>query len=342
MIVTVNLRFVTKLSVLLLILLPVAAVSAAEYTVRPFLIDKVGQPRDVITENALLTNNSAYRKYVVYATVNEISIDTTGEIKEFVSPVMTDRSSTVTSWIEVTRGRIEIPPGEQKEVPITLRVNPYAEPGEYHAFVGFVPAPNRPAAEALAMAGEADGVIVKLTIADKRTDSMKISGFLIDRFVTNEDSRRIDVEIQNVGDVASAPKGEIIFYDSRGVEIDSTPFNEEGIAVPPGKTITLQSIVPLKDDIGRFKANLSLRYGENQQASLYDTSYFYLLPSHLLLLLFGAILIGAIVITLLFRRAFMATQGEDETGDDVMLYVRDGHDPNPQDHDIDLKNTTSE
>ncbi|NCN11815.1 hypothetical protein GW937_00660 [Candidatus Kaiserbacteria bacterium] len=317
-------------------------VMAAEYTVRPFLIDHVAEPRETITEMVMLTNDSPYRKYVVYATVNEISVDTEGEIKEFVSPVMTDRTNTVTSWIEVTRGRIEIPPGEKKEVPLILRINPYATPGVYHAFVGFVPAPDRPTAEAIALRGEADGVIVKITVLDKRNDSMKLSGFLIDRFITGDTHKEIEVIINNTGDIPSAPQGEIIFYNSQGVEISSAPFNAEGTTISPGETVTLTSLVPLEKGIGRFKANLALQYGEDQQASLHDTTFFYLVPLHYLLLLFGVIVSIVIAITLLFRKTLLSARSGEYDDDTIALYVRNGHDSNPKDHDIDLKNTNKE
>ena len=212
-----DMNILARIWLLSILLVPATFASASEFTVRPFLVDRVVEPRDIVTDTVLLTNDNQSRKYVVYATVNEISVDTAGEIKEFVSPVMTDRTNTVTSWIEVTRGRIEIPPGEKKEVPLTLHINPFAEPGVYHVFVGFVPAPNRPTAEAVALKGEADGVLVKITVADKREDSMKITSFLIDRFVTGEENREVDVVVENKGDIASAPKGEVVFYNSRGV-----------------------------------------------------------------------------------------------------------------------------
>lgn len=338
---SIKINKVIKFLVLSLMLFSAGFASASELTVRPFLVDHVLRPRDVTTDTVVLTNDSTYRKYLVYATVNEISVDPDGEIKEFVSPVMTDRTNTITSWIEVTRGRIEVPPGERVEVPLIVRVNPFAQPGVYHAFVGFVPTSNSPKAQEIAMNGDADGVIVKVTIADDREDNMKISGFIIDRFITGED-RDIDVVIENTGDISSAPKGEVVFYDSRGIEVTAVDINTEGVEIPPGETVTLKGSVPIEDTLGRFKANISLHYGENQRAALYDTTFFYMMPLHLLLVMFGVILVGAIVVVLLFRKTFLTTQYESEDGDDVMLYVRDGHDPNPQDHDIDLKNPTKE
>lgn len=313
-------------------------VLAGEFTIRPFLIDKTVVPRDVVTETIKLTNDATHRKYVIFATVNEITVDTEGLIKEFVTPVMTDRTVTPTSWVEVKRGRIEIPPGEEREVPLTLRIHPDAEPGEYHLFVGFVPARNRPIAEDIAMAGEADGVVMKITVADQRQETMRISRFLIDRFITTDDKRQIDVEIQNLGDISSAPMGEIIFYDNRGVEVMAVPFNESAEAIAPGEKKVLSGTVPLEADLGRYKANLALQYGEKQRAALYDTTSFYMIPLPILIGILLTIIIISTLIAVLFRRAFAQSGFHDEP-DEVTMFVRDGHDGTPQDHDIDLKKT---
>jgi hypothetical protein len=331
--------FITTFFFLLLVFVAPAYVHASEITIRPFLIDETLAPRDSVQKLVTLTNDYQTRKAVVYATVNEITVDNTGEIKDFISPAMSDRTTAVTSWIEVSRGRVEIPAGETREIPMLIKVHPFAEPGEYHVFVGFVETSNRPKAEAIARAGDADGVIVKVTVADERVDGLRISSFIIDRFVTGDNRKSIEVEVENTGDIASAPTGEIIFYDSRGVERTSVPVNTEGIVIAPGEIVTLQSTIPMEDELGRYKANVSLRYGENQTATLFDTTLFYLMPFHMLMLLFAALLIVAIFVALLMRR-ILVDKNQDNNGDyeEVTMYVRDGHEPNPHDHDIDLKN----
>ena len=308
---------------------------ASEVSVRPFLIDETLEPRESVERVVTIKNDYPHRKAILFATVNEITIDAAGEIREFISPVMTDRTNTITSWIEVGRGRIEIMPDETAEVPLTLRVHPFAEPGEYHAFIGFVEAPNRPAAEAAALRGDAKGVVLKITITDLREENLKISSFGIDRFVTGDDNRVIDIVIENTGDFANVPTGEIIFYDSRGIEINSVPVNTEQTTVEPGETATLQANVPFGDKLGRFKANMTLDYGQSQRASLYDSTTFYMMPLQWILVIFAITLLGAIFVALLFRRVFLPE--EDDGCADVAMYVRDGHDPEPKDHDIDLK-----
>lgn len=308
---------------------------AAEYSVRPFLFDISAAPRDVVTETVRLKNESTYRKYVVYATVNEITVDTNGEIHQFVEPVMTDRTNTVTSWIEVKRGRIEIPMEEEMEVPVTFRINPFAEPGEYHAFIGFVPAANRPTAEKIAMDGQADGVVVKITIDDQRKDSMRISSFSISRFVTGADDKEVEIEIENLGDITSAPVGEIVFYDSRGVELSATPVNTSAVSIEPGEKQTVTAIIPDINGLGRYKANLSLRYGENQKAALYDTTFFYMMPLHLLIGVLTVVILLSLFMTYLFKRTFLDGNFNEEI-EEVTMFVKEGHEPKPMDHDIDL------
>ena len=333
-------RFILLAFILLgQLFLSAETVLATGIDVRPFLIDVELLPRESRSQVITLQNNYPTRKAVLYATVNEISIDAIGEIKEFVTPVMTDRTNTVTSWIEITRGRLEVMPGESLEVPLNIRVHPYAEPGEYHVFIGLVEASKRHVAEAVARAGDANGVIVKIVIADERKDSMRISRFLIDRFVVGEDSKAISIEVENMGDLPSAPSGEIIFYDSRGVEVENVVLQSTK-QIEPGEINTIDAVVPLASTLGRYKANVSLSYGDNQSASLYDTTYFYMMPWNILFMVIGAITVVSLLITLLLRRALSARH-EDEDGDEVVMYVKDGHDPQPKDHDIDLKKNSS-
>lgn len=311
------------------------SVRASEISISPIFIEETLSSREDAKNLVTLKNSYTTRKAVIYATVNEIDVDAGDEIKEFISPIMSDRTNTVTSWIEVTRARIEIPPGESREVPINIRLHPQAKPGVYYVFIGFVEASNKPAAQAIATAGDANGVIIKVTVEDEREDSMKIKSFIINRFVTSDDTKEINVEIENLGDLSSAPSGEIIFYDSRGIEVTSIPVS--GDEIKPGEKGILKATVPISDNLGRYKANLSLKYGENQTASLFDTNFFYLIPINTIVILFVIILLLCIVSVLLLRKAF-AVDEVDDTFDEVAMYIKQGHEPNPKDHDIHLKN----
>jgi len=294
-------------------------------------------PRESVTETIVVESTYEARRAVLFATVNEITVGTNGEVREFISPVMTDRTNTVTSWIEIDRGRIEIDPGQAVEIPLSISTHPFAEPGEYHVFIGFVESKRRMDAEAVALAGDANGVIVKVTIGDERQDVLRVVSMVVDRIVSRPDERVVDITIENSGDLLSAPTGELIFYDGRGREVVSVPVNQASEAIAPNTQKTFSVAIPLEQELGQFKANLNLKYGNNQRASLYDTTSFFMLPLHYLLLLLG-FFVTLIGLLLLFSRRTQPTDyGGHESGDEVSMYVRDGHVAKPQDHDIDLK-----
>lgn len=164
---------------------------------------------------------------------------------------------------------------------------------------------------------------------------MRITSTQVERIVSREGERKVDITIENSGDIESAPKGELIFYDSRGREVVAVPVNEAGETVSPNSEKTFTANIPFGDDFGRFKANVNLLYGENQTANLYDTTSFFMLPLHYLLMLIGFFTLLITVLLVLMRKRgseYVAT----EDGDEVSMYVRDGHAANPQDHDIDL------
>ncbi len=317
--------------------MPVLSEAAADLTVRPFLIDRTAQGRDLVQEDISITNNGQ-TKLNVYSTVNEITVDTEGEIKQFISPVMTDRTNTITSWVEITRGRIELMPGESTAVPLKLRVHPQAKPGEYHVFIGFGAASKRHVVEEAAMRGELDGVIVKLSIEDKTTEHLRVSAFKIDRLVTDDEGRKVEIEIENLGDVSEVPTGEIIFFDSKGQEISMISLNNESLAVEPGETVSVVSKLPFDNELGRFKANLSLQYGTKQKASLFDSTQFFLVPLHILILMLLVAILLALLLFFLLRRSF-AYHDDEEDGVELPLFVRDGHSTTEaKQHDIDLSN----
>jgi len=307
----------------------------ADIDVRPFLIDQSVSPREIVTTEVSITNTSG-RKQNVYATVNEITVGVDGEVKGFISPIMSDRTNTVTSWIEVTRGRIEIEAGESALIPVTFRIHPQAKTGSYQAFIGFVPASKRHQAESAAMNGEAKGVVVKLTIAETISETLRLKSFSVDRFIISPDGDTAQLSIENLGDVPTSPTGEIIFYKSNGNEIASVDVNPDGnITIQPNETSLITVDLPEQSFVGRIKANAVLEYGKSR-ATLYDSTYFYMLPLPYIVAALLALMVIIMLMIFLMYRSY--THGHSIEGDsDLPLYVRSGNEAKETHHDIDLK-----
>ena len=309
-------------------------VLAAEYSVTPLLIENTVEPRDMSEETVKITNTSS-RKLRIFPTVNQITLGEGGEIKTFVPPSMSDNTTSITSWISVTRGRVEINPGETIKIPITISVNPNAVAGEYHAFIGFAEGSDRDEAEALVKNGRAPGVVVRFSLVEKRSEYLRLNRFVIDRFVTNQVEATVSYELENVGGLPITPTGEIIFYDSRGVEIAAINVNDDKKSIQANNTEKFTQTLPDVGAIGRRKALLNIEYGTSVRANLYDTTYFNVVPLIPLSITFGILLLLSILLVLYYHKR--TNTQPDSAHEAVSVYVRQGTTNREYDHDINLK-----
>lgn len=318
---------------LLIALFPLFA-EANTYKVTPLIIDREVEARDIFSETITITNNKNH-KIRVYPSVNEVAVDAGGDITSFVPPSMADGAETVTSWLSISRAKQEVGPGETVQVPLHVKVHPNAEPGVYHAFIGFGSGGNRPAAEQQVKSGQAPGVIVTLSVDQDQTEFLKLDRFMVDRFVTSPENESVQYVLENPGEAPVVPTGEIIFYNSRGEEVAAVPVNPDGDTLAPGQESTYTTRAPTDGMLGKYKAFLSVDYGSEQVASVYDTVFFYAVPWQQLLIVFGVLLFVAAVLTVFLHRRYAAGDEYDDA-DHVPMFVRESRSED-KDHDINLK-----
>lgn len=305
------------------------------YKVTPRVIDREVQQRDIFSDTITITNNERH-KLNIYASVNAVNLDDGGDITTFTPASVSDNSKTVTSWIAIKRGRIELMPGQTKEIPVEFKIHPEAESGVYHAFIGFGAANNKPEAEKQIQNGTAPGVVVTLAVDQKKTEFLKLSGFIVDRFVTKPDNKAITYTLDNPGSADVIPTGEIIFYDNHGVEVNSLPVNPDNIALSPGQKTTYAIPAPTADMMGKYKAFLSVDYGTQQLASVYDTAFFYVVPWQRIMIIFVILMIIVILLTIILHRRYGVSDHYDDGTEDVPLFVRNSVSQDKE-HDINLK-----
>lgn len=331
-----RLRFFSVALIVWMVCSPMYAV-AAEYSLSPLIIDLELEKRDIVYRDITITNQSN-KQVRIFPSVNEVNLDEDGSIESFVEPSMVDdRTSAVTSWIQVPRKRIEIAPGESATVPVTFKVHPEVQAGEYHAIIGFGTGSNQPQAHAQVMAGIAPVVAVRVGVEKVQNEFLRLERFLIERFVTDGSEGSIQYNLHNPGEDPVTPGGEIILYDNRGNEVGSVPVNPEGLTVSAGETVTVTSDVPDDLSIGKYKAFLSVEFGKNLTASVHDTTFFYVVPLRQLLMIFVAVLVVAIIIGLLVHWRYRVDEEEEYEAaiTDIPLYLRTERSA-AKDHDLDL------
>ncbi len=313
---------------------------AASYSVSPLVIDRTVSPRESETVPITITNSTG-GPVRLYATVNTINVDENGAITEFVEPSMVDTTVTVTSWLQISRQRIELPAGETFTTELTLKIPAKIEPGEYHAFIGFPDASNRPEAEAQVATGNVPGVVVRIAVGDDSFSLLRMSKFYIDRFITTKADRTAVITLANTGTQPVTPTGEIIFYNTKGIEVNAVPLTSESVTILEGGEASINVDLPSDLRFGKYKAFLNMQYGNNQTAQLQDTTFFYIIPIYHLLAIFMTLLVLALILALKVHRQYARVTDDDfaKIGA-IPMYVR-GVTSEPQDHDIDLKNQNS-
>jgi hypothetical protein len=325
--------FLRFLFVACAIILPSVS-QAYDYVVTPPVIELTVEARDLREQEIKISNNGS-TPLKIFPTVNAVTTGEDGAIASFLSPSMTDQKTSITSWIAISRARLELAPGETKRIPINFTINPQAVPGDYYAFIGFASGDKRDEAENAVMRGGVPGVMVRLALPDTTTERLRLQKFLAPRYVTGQKESAITYILENTGDTPVVPRGEIILYDVRGEEVGAIPVNLDGQTIAPKSTAEFSAIVPETGEFGRHKAFLNIEYGDKQKANLYDTTYFTVVPLKLLALIFAILLAVSLILTFwyLYRERKHAPL-DDES---VAMYVRSGALSDTKDHDINLK-----
>lgn len=330
---SMNFSFHT-VATLFMVLLLSPAISQAAITTTPLLIDRTVEVREMFSEQVTLTNNGTTPARV-FASVHQITIGDGGEIVSFVPPSMSDGTTSITTWIAVDRRRIELAPGETRTIPVNFQVNPNAQPGLYHAFIGFGSGSNRDEAEAKTLQGNSAGVLARIAIDDGRVEMLRLSRFTIDRFVTTVRDNTLLYSITNTGDLPLTPAGEIIIFNTRGEEVAALALNASNQTLASGETIDFTEQVPSKGLFGKYKAFLTIEYGSGQPKAIHDTAFFYATPFSYLVALFVGLFVFTLSLLLLWGRGYRH-RGEDHDGH-VVLYVRNDVVSERTENDINLK-----
>lgn len=328
----------SKFLLLTIILLSPSFVFGANISVTPMIVDYETEARDILVKDITIKNFDS-NPIRVYASVHEIEVDGNNEIRSFVPSSMSDRTKSITSWIEISRARLDIGSNSEVVLPLTLRINPNAAPGEYHAFVGFGSGKNYDEAEKMTLEGKSTGVLVRVSIDKKQTELLRLVTFKTEPFVLNNKEHSFSYTLENAGDMPLTPSGEVIIYDSRGVEINSVTLNNDKTVIAPGEKVDFQSPIPFTNRFGKNKAYLTIEYGENQRAVVYDTNYYFSIPWMYSIIVLSLLVLVPIILTILFRRMSRPNYSNtvNHEASEVPLFVKNSHDHKIHDHDINLR-----
>lgn len=286
---------------------PVRVFASEIFTVSPVIVDEKAKQRDILKQTAVLTNNTE-RKVTLYATVNDI--DTVEGQQEFRHRYdnATDIETSLAHWIEISRGVIELEPGETKRIPYLIQVHLNAQPGLYHAKIFFQEGSNRDEAESRIKPWK--DIDVNIEILDDATERLQLNSFTSDQVFFTGSTASFSYLLENVGNRSIAPKGEIRIFNRRGEEVATLPANDESVALLPEATSQLGAVWDAGGKFGRYKAYLSVEYGDKQTGMVNDTVFFWIIPWKQILFIFtGLAAAVSIAAYMVYERYGLNKQG---------------------------------
>lgn len=252
---------------------PTLAEGTADLSVSPVIISEKAKARDILKESIRLVNTSE-RSLSLYPSVIDVDPNEGGQGFDYADK-SSERAASLANWIELSRGVIELGPGEEREVPFVIRINLNADPGMYYAALEFYQGPTRDRAEGAPPLATVD---VTVEVQADIKEVLQLGSFFTDSIFLSGDDVLFNYQIENIGNQTLKPTGEIRIYDRTGAEVASIPVNSEGATFSPEQKAQLAAVWSAAEGFGKYKAFLNLDYGDTQRASLQDTVFFWIVP----------------------------------------------------------------
>jgi hypothetical protein len=232
-------------------------------------------------------------------------------------PVMSSETGgqTLAEWIDIGKDGITIPPQQTVAVPFTVHVPGNAAPGGHYAaiLIGTKPADSS-AQESAMKTAQFVTALFFMRVAGDVTESGSIREFRTTESILQKPEVNFEVRFQNTGTVHLQPQGDIEIFNMWDEKRGTIPINQQthfGNVLPNSirKFEFAWKTEGSAFDIGRYRAVVTLGYGEDKKNFVTSTTYFWIVPYKEILIVFGSfalfIWIFAFAVKLYVRRMLL-------------------------------------
>ncbi len=288
------------------LLAPSLALAAmSDVTVTPVVIDGKGKLREIL-RFAVSIENTSTRLVSIYPWVTDVSVESgSTAVSDLGGSVDKALGASLARWIEVTRGSIDLLPGEKKEIPLTVQINLNATPGVYHAVVHLSEGSDRASAE-MNVQGTTD-VSVNIEVLEDINERLQLATFAPVKNVFSDKSAAFQYRLENVGNRGEVPRGTVRIFDRDGREVAVLEANEQGSRLEPEASAMLSSVWAAGGSFGRYKAMLDLEYGS--RGTIQDTVFFWMIPWGKLLSMFLTLVLACVIVAVVIHSRLTAERG---------------------------------
>ncbi len=307
-----KLTFLFGFFVLTILLVPFCIKAAAGLTISPPISDFTLEPGQTVTRIIRINNPTPDLIEVYPRVMNFKAGGDTGEPSFYDVGDSSERFA-IAKWISFSQTKLALAPEQIVEFEYTIAVPTDAEPGGHYGAVFFANEPEATVTDTSKVTmGSMIGSLLLIRTPGQVVEKGLLDLFTTDKSVYVDNKIAFSTRISNVGNVHIKPLGKIVIKDMFGRDVDTITFNEQGGNVLPDSSrkypTTWQSSKLL---LGRYKADLSLTYGQGAAQDLTGDAYFWVIP------LWFIVVVSVIILTLiifLFRRLFFTRKRPRKQG----------------------------
>lgn len=285
----------------LLTTLPLAALAQGSVTlsVSPTLFDMTASPTQVWSSSVRVINTNDFPLQVYTTVVNFAPSGESGQgtmIPVFESET---EGTSLAEWITLDQEEVLIPAEQTVSIPFTISVPDDAAPGGHFAAI-LVGTRSFGDSNGAAQVETSQVVtsLLFLRVAGDIVESGQIRDFVTDRLIAESPEMSFSLRFENTGNVHIQPQGEITITNMWGKERGVVPINKAsqfGNVLP--ESVRKYNFSWTGDwsfaDIGRYKAVVTLGYGEQNRKFVDSTTTFWVIPWRALLLVL--VIVGGLV-----------------------------------------------
>jgi hypothetical protein len=273
------------------------------------------------------TRDQVWKSEVRVINVNKYDITVYPQIVNFAPageagrgdfiPIMSSETGgqTLAEWIDIAKDGIVIAPQTTAVVPFTVYVPGTAAPGGHYAaiLIGTKPAdPN--AADSVVKTAQFVTALFFMRVAGEVTESGSIREFRTTKTLLQKPEANFEVRFQNTGNVHLQPQGDIEIFNMWNEERGTIPINHQthfGNVLPNSirKFEFAWKTEGSAFDIGRYRAVVTLGYGDDTKSFVTSSTYFWIVPYKEILIVLGSFVlfvwIFALAVKMYVRRMLL-------------------------------------
>jgi hypothetical protein len=264
-------------------------------------------PLQTWNSNVKVINNNKYEITVYAQVVNFAPQGEQGEGKFLPVFKMETEGSTLAEWITLSSEPFVIQPEQSAVIPFTVVVPERAAPGGHFAAIMVGTKPPKLDGTIKVATSQIVTSLFFVKVAGDVTEDGSVREFRVIKKIVDTPKADFEVRFENKGNVHVQPQGEIVITNMWGKERGIIPINHQthfGNVLPNSvrKFDFSWKGEYSFSDIGRYKADLTLAYGDGDKKFVTSGTYFYIIPIKA-----GLILITSLVLLIICIRFAIQT-----------------------------------